>query len=426
MSEDTIHALATAPGRAGVAVVRVSGPHSGRIIEALTRRNRPAARRAAFRKLYDQRGGLIDEALILSFEDGHSFTGEDTAEFQMHGGRAVVAAVLRAIEETELSRPALAGEFTRRALYNQRLDVTQVQGLGSLIDAETERQRKAAVRVLDGEIGDMVRSWRRDLLEAAAYLEATIDFAEEDVPENVEPAVHELLCGVQSSIDKQIQGVKGARRLENGFVVAIVGAPNAGKSSLLNALTRSDAAIVSDVPGTTRDVIEVRMEINGLLVRLLDTAGLRDTLDAVEQIGVQRARARARDADFRILVMDPTQDGTDDIDADLVVRTKRDIVGGFGVAAPDGDGIEDLIKMIGAALEWHVESAGLMSTARDEAALSRAAHRLKGAIAALPSGASELVAEDLRRVMEDLAEIIGDVDIENILDHIFGSFCIGK
>lgn len=426
MAGDTIHALTTAPGRAGVAVVRASGPRSWPLVETLTRRPCPKARQAVLRKLHDADGDVIDEALVLCFEEGRSFTGEDVVEFHVHGGRAVVSALLRTIERTGLSCPARAGEFTRRALYNDRLDVTQVQGLGNLIDAETERQRKTAVRVLDGAVGEMVRSWRRDLVEAAAYLEATIDFADEDVPVDVRPAVRDLLRGVIFKIDEQIQGIKAARRLESGFVVAIIGEPNAGKSSLLNALTRSEAAIVSDVPGTTRDIIEVRMEIKGLLVRLLDTAGLRDTSDPVEQIGVRRALDRAREADFRILVVDPSQKAAQNIDADFVVRTKRDVHGGFGIAAPQNDGISELIAMIGQALEERVEAAGLISAERDEVFLRRAADTLTDAMARLSQDGSELVAEDLRLAMNDLSEMIGDVDIEDILDHIFASFCIGK
>ncbi|MEM8823550.1 MAG: tRNA uridine-5-carboxymethylaminomethyl(34) synthesis GTPase MnmE [Pseudomonadota bacterium] len=430
MPTETIHALATAPGRAGIAVVRVSGPKSPRILEVMTGRPLPDNRQLFVRKLISAAGEVLDQALVLSFPNGHSFTGEDVVEFHLHGSRAVVSAVLREIDKTGLSRPATAGEFTRRALQNDRLDLLQVQGLGQLIDAETELQRKTAVRLFDGDLGDMVRAWRRDLVEAASLIEATLDFADEDVPEDVTPFVKERLDRVRTELEKQLLGVAAARRIQDGFLVVIFGAPNSGKSSLINILTRSDAAIVSDIPGTTRDIIEVRMEMEGLLVRLVDTAGLRETVDPIERVGVDRAKNRIEAADFRLLVLDSTSPSSLKLDEengpDLVVRTKSDLSGSFGISAVTGEGIGDLVRMIGVALAERVQDTGLVSAVRDERVLREAAHELQVASGHLRGGQPELMSESLRAAMAHLSEMIGDVDIEDILDHIFRSFCIGK
>ncbi|MFT6075012.1 MAG: tRNA modification GTPase, partial [Yoonia sp.] len=258
--------------------------------------------------MFDASGELLDEALILCFDAGKSFTGEEVVELQLHGSPAVVSAVMRVLGSNSELRQAEAGEFTRRALENGRLDLAEVEGLADLIDAETESQRKQAVRVFSGALGALADGWRTKLIRAAALLEATIDFADEEVPFDVTPEVRELLDSVASEMQREADGVRAAERVRDGFEVAIIGAPNVGKSTLLNMLAGRDVAITSEIAGTTRDVIEVRMDLNGLPVTLLDTAGLRETDDIVEGLGVARAQERAERADLRIhLILDDSQ-----------------------------------------------------------------------------------------------------------------------
>ena len=287
---DTIFALASARGKAGVAVFRISGPRAFEAVVALSG-PLPEVRRAALRRLSWQ-GDVLDEALVLLFAEGQSFTGEAVAELQVHGSLAVTLGVAKALSEVGL-RMAEPGEFSRRALENGRMDLAQIEGLADLIDAETEMQRRQAMRVLSGAIGRRTEGWRVKLIRAAALVEAVIDFADEDVPVDVGPEVRALLDTVLGELRAEVAGSYMSERMRDGFEVAIVGAPNAGKSTLLNALAGRDAAITSDLAGTTRDVIEVRMNLAGLPVTVLDTAGLRQGLDPIEEIGIARGVARA-------------------------------------------------------------------------------------------------------------------------------------
>ncbi|MCY1126432.1 tRNA uridine-5-carboxymethylaminomethyl(34) synthesis GTPase MnmE [Frigidibacter sp. RF13] len=426
---DTIFALASARGKAGVAVVRLSGPEAHAAVIALCG-SLPDARRASLRRLSWQDEAL-DEALVLIFDVGESFTGEASAELHLHGATAVVAAVLRALGAQPGLRLAEPGEFTRRALENGRLDLAQVEGLADLIEAETEAQRRQALRVLSGAVGRRAEGWRRDLIRAAALLEATIDFADEDVPVDVAPEVLDLSGQVLQDLRREAEGVGAAERIRDGYEVAIVGRPNAGKSTLLNALAGREAAITSEIAGTTRDVIEVRMDLGGLPVTFLDTAGLRDSDDRIEAIGIERALERARAADLRIFLLD----GADvpllpPEPEDLLVHGKADLVAaeGFAVSGKTGEGIEHLIAQLTERLGAQAQGAGLMIRERHKLAALRAIEALESARNEVRagSGRTELAAEDLRRAIRALDSLVGRVDVEDLLDEIFASFCIGK
>lgn len=425
---DTIFALATAQGRAGIAVVRISGPAAESCVARLTS-NVPATR--GLRRLTDERGALLDEALILRFEAGKSFTGEPVVELHLHGSPAVVSAVLRVLGDIDGLRQAEAGEFTRRALENGRLNLAEVEGLADLIDAETESQRKQAVRVFSGALGALADGWRVKLVRAAALLEATIDFADEDVPVDVSPEVKTLLSEVSVEMRRESEGVRIAERVRDGFEVAIIGAPNVGKSTLLNRLAGRDVAITSEIAGTTRDVIEVRMDLDGLPVTLLDTAGLRDTDDVVEALGVGRARARSEQADMRIhLVLNENDGPIDPGEDDLVVLGKADVQSGSGLAVSGttGAGVDALIEQITDRLQHKVGSIGIAMRERHRTAMLRAIQYMEDAQQAMEDdiGMTDLVAEDLRSAIRAVDSIVGRVDVEQVLDEIFSSFCIGK
>lgn len=425
---DTIFALATARGKAGVSIVRVSGPlaHASAAefgVSSLTMRQSRLA------NLLDGDAQLIDQALVLAFAKDHSFTGEDVVEFQLHGSPAIVAAVMSMLGDMDGLRLAEPGEFTRRALQNGRLDLAQVEGLADLIDAETEAQRRQAVRVFSGALGEKAEGWRRDLIRAAALLEATIDFADEDVPVDVTPEVSSLLVGVRADLAHEADGVAVAERIRDGFEVAIVGPPNAGKSTLLNALAGREAAITSAVAGTTRDVIEVRMDLKGLPVTFLDTAGLRDTEDEVEAIGVRRALDRARTADMRVMLRDGSG-AVDLIDMqpdDIEVVGKGDVTGGE-VSGLTGQGVRALLDRVSAVLERRASGAGLAIRERHKSALVTALAALGRCEAELSLGMyrAEIAAEELRSAVRALESMIGRIDVESVLDEIFASFCLGK
>jgi len=427
---DTIFALATARGKAGVAVVRMSGPAAFDAACAMIC-SLPKPRRAALRHMRDKDGTLLDEALVLTFPGPNSFTGEDVVEFHLHGSIATVAAVLRELGEKPGLRLAEPGEFTRRALENERLDLAQVEGLADLVEAETEAQRRQALRVLSGALGARAEAWRSKLIRAAALLEATIDFADEDVPVDVSPEVLDLLADVSAALSQESAGTFAAERIRDGFEVAIIGAPNAGKSTLLNALAGREAAITSEVAGTTRDVIEVRMELGGLPVTVLDTAGLRETDDLVEGIGIERALERAAQADLRV-ILDTGQDSLpiQPEAGDIVARAKIDIAetSGFGVSGLSGAGVGELVQNITTTLEKRASSAGIATRQRHRMAMEHAISALSDAEVEVRAGAdqAELASENIRTAIRALESLVGRVDVEQVLDEIFSSFCLGK
>lgn len=423
---ETIYALASARGKAGVAVLRLSGPMSHGAVCQLAGRI-PEVRRATLCRLV-WKGEELDQALVLTFAAGASFTGEDVAELHLHGSGAVVQAVLRALSEMDGLRLAEPGEFTRRALENGCLDLAQVEGLADLIDAETEAQRRQALRVLSGAIGARAEDWRKKLIRAAALIEATIDFADEDVPVDVTPEVLDLMDAVQADLRRESGGARAAERIRSGFEVAIIGAPNAGKSTLLNALAGREAAITSEYAGTTRDVIEVRMDMGGLAVTLLDTAGLRETEDHVERIGIRRALDRAEAADLRVFLLSETPiTGIAPQHEDIVVQGKGDL-SGTGVSGLTGQGLQDLIDAISDRLQRRVADAATITRERHRLAIERAIGALESARSAVEKGPdrAEIAAAELRVAIRALEALVGRIDVENLLDEIFASFCIGK
>lgn len=457
MSVETIYALSSAPGKAGVAVVRVSGPHAKESLQKLARlENAPAPRKALFRPLYHpQDGALIDQALILPFDAPHSFTGEDVVEYQLHGSPAVLESLFAALSTFPLHRMAEHGEFTRRAFENGKLDLTEAEAIADLIDAQTQMQKAQALSQMGGALSRLYEGWRTQLIRAMAYIEAVIDFPDEDIPDSetakVLPDIDRLIAEIKDHLNDGRRG----ERLRDGIHIAILGAPNAGKSSLLNALSNRDAAIVSPMAGTTRDIIEVHLNLSGYPVILADTAGLRpDALrddgghESVESEGIRRALQRAEDADVKLLVFDGT---AQELDAhtlglldekSLIVFTKADMPSfchprlerGTGIAeeravnisSASGLNMDGLLSL----LTQRIES--LYAVSRETPSLTRARHRaaleecLARLIEARAAALPELMAEDIRMAARSLGRITGRVDVEDLLDVIFRDFCIGK
>ena len=426
---DTIFALASAPGRAGVAVIRLSGPDAGRVVQQLTGKPLPPPRRAALRRFSDG-GVVLDEGLLLWFAGPESFTGEDVAELQIHGGRAVREALFAALAGMGL-RPAEPGEFSRRAVENGRLDLTRAEAIADLVDAETDSQRRAALRQYDGALSDLYEGWRAALIKALGRAEAAIDFSDDGVGETEFVGAKAAAAKIAAGIAQHLDDGRRGEALREGLKLAIVGPPNAGKSSLINALAQREAAIVSEIPGTTRDVIELRLNLGGYLVHVADTAGLRETEDAIEAEGVRRARAAARDADLTLLLLDGRDAASAPIPTDLIVRNKSDLPGyrksdGIALSLKSGEGLADVLAALTALIAKRLE------TKDQTVALSRPRHRreLEIALEMLHRSAAakteELFAEDLRLAMRALGRITGRVDVEELLDFVFRDFCIGK
>jgi len=434
-SDDTIFAMASGYGRAAVCLIRISGERS-RIVLELMAGGLPEPRRAVVRVLTDPATGEpLDQALVLWMPGPRSFTGEDQAELHIHGGLATRAAVLRALGSLDHCRAAEAGEFTRRAFLNGRMDLSQVEGLADIIDAETEAQRRQAMRQLGGRLGNAAEGWRESVLQVLALLEASLDFSDEgDVPHDLEAEILVMIDRIAREIGAAAANRSG-ERLREGLTVVLAGPPNAGKSTLLNALARRDVAIVSPIAGTTRDAIEVHCDLGGLPVVIVDTAGLRESGDLIEQEGVSRARARAQDADL-VLWLVPPEGGEGAPPAArrlLIVGTKADLGQArpgcdLTIAAATGAGLPDLIRRL------ETEAASLMG--QGDAIVTRERHRkaLERAHAALARGRAmlagqgplELAAEEVRLAARAIGEITGRVDVEDVLDRLFSSFCIGK
>lgn len=468
MKPGTIVALASGAGRAGVAVIRMSGPRAGVVLGALAGAL-PEPRVATLARLRDPTSGEeLDQGLVLWFPAPASFTGEDVAELHVHGGPAVVEAVIRACLSTG-ARPAEPGEFTRRAFENGKLDLAQAEGLADLVDAETEGQRRQALRQSKGSLSALYEGWRTRLIEAAALIEAEIDFPDEGLPGALAQRAELILRSLAAEMGAHLDDSHRGERIRDGYRIAIIGAPNAGKSSLLNALARREAAIVSELPGTTRDVVEVRLVLGGFPVWIADTAGLREAADAVEAEGVRRALARAEEADLRVGLVEagaalPSVLTANLKPGDILAFSKSDLFppfGGeasaraaaltegaacasppvaFGDTSPAGGGGKALALSVRtgvglAELEALLAARVTEALGREEApALTRARHRrlveeakaaLSHAIPALAAG-PELAAEEVRMAATALGRLTGRIDVEDLLDEIFASFCIGK
>lgn len=442
MDAASIYALSTAPGRSAIAIIRISGPSAGAALLALSSLPRlPEARRAKTVVL-QLSGAVLDRALCLWFPGPNSVTGEDLVELHVHGGPAVVRQVLAALGEVPGLRSALPGEFTKRGFLNGKLDLTQAEGLADLIDAETEQQAALALSQMDGALGRLYESWRSRIVKGLAYTEAVIDFPDEDVPDSSALVIAPDLRLVLDEMTGHLEDGNRGEILREGLSVAILGAPNSGKSSLLNALAKRDIAIVSDIAGTTRDVLEARLNLKGYAVNLADTAGLRDTQEVIEREGIKRALARAEAAQVRVLLVDPSS--VSELEGllrhlrqgDLVAWSKSDLgwlpppCPGFAsvaISTLNGSGLADLVS-------WLATQAADIAGSGGGAVISRARHReaVKDAETSLSRGLErlslrlELAAEDFRLAARAIGRITGRVDVEDVLDVVFRDFCIGK
>ena len=426
---DTIFALASAPGKAGISIVRLSGPLAINVAEKLTK-SKLKEKQPNLRVIYDSDNHFIDQALILIFRKPYSFTGENVVEFHLHGSSAVVSSVIKLLGNFNGLRSAEAGEFTRCALENGKIDLAQVEGLADLIDAETDAQHKQAARIFNGALGEKTKEWRAKLVKAGALLVATLDFADEEVPEEVTPEVEKLINMVLSDLDKEIIGVQTAERIRSGFEVAIVGAPNLGKSTLLNYLVGRDAAITSNVSGTTRDVIEVKLDLRGLPVTILDTAGIRKSDDKVEEIGISRALERSSLSDLRIVL---TEDGEYPVglkkrDTDIICIAKDDQGNRGGVSGKTGAGIDRLKNNIWDILNDKAQYVGIATRERHKSSMVNAKKFLGNAVVSLRDGPEyyDITAEEIRAATSALDSLIGRIGVEDVLDEVFSSFCLGK
>ncbi len=440
--QDTIFALSSGAGRTALAVVRVSGPAAGIALDRIAA-PRPKPRFAAFRKLrHPETGEEFDHALVLWFAGPNTETGEDMCELHLHGGRAVLTAAFAALSAIPGCRPATAGEFAQRAFENGKLDLTAAEGIIDLIDADTDAQRRQALRQASGELAQLYESWRQGLINARALMESAIDFSDEaDVSESAEKQALADAARLTAEIGNHLKDGRRGEIVREGYRIVLAGPPNVGKSSLMNALARRDVAIVSEEPGTTRDVLEVRLDLDGYMAIVADTAGLREAAGAIEQEGIRRALRRAEDADLVLWIMDATAIASD-IPAELkgeerlVLRilnkidadgAHRDAPSDHSISARTGAGISELVAKLGqivcGAAQGHGEPA--ITQLRHREQIAACLEALNAATTSATLG-PELAAEQLRLAADALGRIVGRIDPEDVLDQVFARFCIGK
>jgi len=431
LAADTIFALGSGAGRAAIAIIRISGPGAEEALRALAGKL-PEPRRATFAILRDPATGeTLDRGIALFFPGPASSTGEDYAELQLHGGRAVVEGTLAALQRLPGLRPAEPGEFARRGFANGKLDLSQAEALADLIDAQTQAQRRQALRIAGGALRHKVEGWRGALIEALALLEAELDFSDEADVQAFSPArLDALLSSLAEDMRAALRLAPASERMRDGFTVMILGRPNAGKSTLINALTERDLAIVSPIPGTTRDMIEAHLEIGGLPVTLIDTAGLREAAEEIERIGVDRTLARIESADLALWLSDsgeaPLRGDVETIRVATKIDLKRAPVGAIGICALSGEGLETLAAAIEARARARLGdgSEALIVRDRHRLALEQAVEGIEAVTAR--QAPLELQAEELRRAARALGRIVGVADVEEVLDVVFSRFCIGK
>ena len=442
MSDNTVYALSTAAGKSGVAVFRVSGSDALAVVRCLTALDAGAVvpRHAYFTSLHDLAGEVLDHALVLYFKAPASFTGEDTVEIHSHGSRAVIAAVLENLGRLDGFRLAEPGEFSKRAFYNGKMDLTEAEGLADLIDAETREQQKYALRQMEGGLKNLYDGWREKLVEILAYLEAYIDFPDEELPSDLVDKLENTVFKVNGEIAAHLGQNNAGERLREGFRVVIAGEPNAGKSSLLNALARREAVIVSDIAGTTRDVIKESVEIKGIKLNFLDTAGIRDSgYDEIEKIGIEKSRAAVKTADVVIFLSDATVDGEKEKDLLSLLDGKKSVIAvnksdigkyekdGINICAKTGENVDKLLeKVIGLLDNDGMYEKGIITNERHIAALKECVGLINDAIAAYEIMPSECIAVDIYAASSALGRITGKSVGDDVIDEIFSRFCVGK
>ena len=435
---DTIYALSSGAGKGGVAVIRVSGKEVRSILKEVAHLENPRPRYAYFKPLQNELNDTIDQALVLFFEAPHSFTGEDTVEFQIHGGMSVMNALFKRLGQFQNVRPAERGEFSRRAVINGKMDLTQAEGIMDLVDAQTDRQRRQALSQMQGNLGKLYESWRQDLVRIMAYCEAFIDFPEEEIPPEKEKEIQLKIQSLIQEIDAHLNDNKRGQKLRAGFQIALIGEPNVGKSSLMNALTQKETAIVTPIAGTTRDVIEAHLDVSGFPVILADTAGLHEGQGIIEKEGISRAVRRAAESDLILHIhsladypnIQNLPDSLQSIPRKIIwnksdLFAQKTVTNGIQISAETGAGIDVIWTEIIDYLKAHFNesSVGVITRERYRIALSEARERL---CTALKAPALELLAEDLRLAARAIGRITGRIETEELLDVIFRDFCIGK
>jgi len=427
-----IFALSTNPGKSSISIIRLSGPNAFFIANKFLDKE-PEVRKATRKKLI-YNNDLIDIGIVIYYPYNSSYTGEQLVEFNLHGSNAVINKMLEILAKQDNSRIAFPGEFTKRALENNKIDLSQVEGIYNLIESETESQRKLSLRILDGSLGIKVKKWKEQLINILSLLEASIDFSEEELPQDILKEIENKIRKIKSDFQKELKGIKVAESISNFFEVAIVGKPNVGKSTLLNYLSKKNSSIVTDVPGTTRDIIEVKLDIKGLPIVFLDTAGLHKSNDKVEKIGIKKTLQRLKKVDLRIFLINCSKElkcfEKIKKNHDLVFFAKNDLknMKSKGISGKTGEGTDILLEQIYIFFSKKTNSVGSVVNNRHRLIIKNSLFFINDALLNCNSSFDkiEMIAEDIRHTINELNFLIGKVGVEDILSKIFSKFCIGK